>query len=87
MEARNDTAGDKIRPYARPCSVIWIFGQEVRRVIWIRVFEELAQDGRFVERFAFVLECWDKTAGVESHEGVGLVVGIDYTRPYRSAGD
>lgn len=43
-----------------------------------RVFEEFADDGAFVERFIVVLQGGDEAARVESEEGLGLVVGVDF---------
>jgi hypothetical protein len=45
-------------------------------VVWVSVFEELADDGALVERFGVVLERWDQTARVESQERSGFVVGV-----------
>ena len=42
-------------------------------MVWIGVFEELADYGAFVEGFVVVLEGGDEAAGVEEEEGVGFV--------------
>ena len=65
MEAWNDAARNEVRPYARAGSIIRVPRQEVRRVVGVCVFEELAEDGRFVERLFVVLKCWYEAAGVE----------------------
>ena len=51
-------------------------GGEQLLSFWVRIFEELADDGAFVEGFAVVLEGWNEAPRVEFEEGFRLVVWI-----------
>lgn len=78
MKCRDDAARGEVRPDPHAGAVVRVLGEEVRRVLREGLLEELADDGRFEERFVVVAERGDQAAGVEGEEGGGFVVGVDF---------
>ena len=78
MECRNNARRAEIRPNPRAGALVHVFRQQMRRVVRIGFFQELADDGAFEQGFVLVLECWYQTAGVEVDERFWLVVGVDF---------
>lgn len=64
MEGGDDAGRHEIDPDAGARPLVRIAGEQAHGSR-IRVLEELAHDGAFVERLAGVLEGGDETAGVE----------------------
>lgn len=54
MESRDDAGSNVIVPDSQTCSFKWFSSEEPRVVRWIRILEELANNGAFVECFAFI---------------------------------
>jgi len=78
MKSGNDPARAEIRPDPRSRFEIRILRQQSRTVVRVGVFQKLADDCAFVERFVVVLECWHQAARVEFQEGVGFVVRVHF---------
>lgn len=78
MPGRNNPARAEVCPDAGAGFLIGVGRQQTRAVVWVSVFEELADDGALVERFGVVLERRDQAAGVEGEKRGGLVVGVDF---------
>lgn len=64
MERRDDVLGDVVDPEADVRAVERVGGEEVWRVRGVGVLEELADDERFVERAALVLDGGDEALRV-----------------------
>lgn len=75
MERGYDAGGYKIDPDARTSFLVGV-GRKEGFGGRVGVFEELADDGAFIERFVIVFEGRDETSGVEFEEGFRLVVGV-----------
>ena len=65
VERRDDVLGDVVDPEADVRAVERVGGEEVRRVGGVGVLEELADDERFVERAALVLDGGDEALRVD----------------------
>jgi hypothetical protein len=50
----------------------------MRRVIWIGLLQELADDGAFEQRLVVVLQSRDQSSGIEREERVRFVVWVHF---------
>lgn len=50
----------------------------MRRVLWKRFFEKLAEDSAFIEWLPLVLKRGNETARVEVQQRLGLVIRVDF---------
>lgn len=65
MPRRNNPGRAEIRPNPGARSLVRVRREKARSVVRIGFFEELADDGAFVEGFVVCLESWDEAARVE----------------------